>query len=347
MNKRSESPIPSTWAFSGDRVTLVIVAVIYAVVCFLVYGGYASRQLSSMLISVSCYVVMAVSLNLVVGFLGELSLGHAGFMSVGLFSGCLVSIYAVDVLPLVVRLPLSMIVGGLFAAVVGFAVGLPALRLKGDYLAIVTLACGEIIKSVITNLKITGGALGLNANAIYSNTKTLLPYAIMLVFITVIIIMNLKKSKHGRAIMAIRDNRIAAEAVGVDPTRYKLMVFIIGAFFAGMAGTLYGHTLANIKPSTFDYNMSIEILVIVVLGGMGSIRGSIIAAVVLRALPELLRDFSDYRMLTYSVLLIVIMLLNSSPKLAGMKGRWSIKSVVSLIRGKNGAKASANESEAR
>lgn len=318
-----------------NMLTILMVVVLYAVVCFLLYTGRSSRQLSNMLISISCYIVMAVSLNLVVGLLGELSLGHAGFMSVGLFSGCLVSIALVDVLPIAARLPLSMLVGGLVAAVFGLVIGLPALRLKGDYLAIVTLACGEIIKSIITNLKFTGGALGLNTNSIYSNTKTLLPFAIVLVLITTVLMMNLKNSKYGRAIMAIRDNRIAAESTGINVTYFKLMVFIIAAFFAGMAGTLYGHSLANIKPATFDYNMSIEILVIVVLGGMGSVRGSIIAAILLKALPELLRDFSDYRMLLYSVLLIVMMLLNSSPKFAELKGQWSIGNVVRLVRGKN------------
>ena len=152
----------------------------------------------------------------------------------------------------------------------------------------------------------------------------------MLVFLVVIVMMNLKNSRHGRAIMAIRDNRIAAESNGVNVTYYKLMVFIIAAFFAGMAGVLYGHTLANIKPAMFDYNMSIEILVIVVLGGMGSIRGSIIATIILRALPEALREVADYRMLAYSVLLIVIMLLNASPKFAELKGRWSVGNILRM-----------------
>lgn len=314
---------------SKNAVTLYLLAVLYGVLCLMVYTGHVSRQLSNMVISVSCTVAMAVSLNLVVGLLGELSLGHAGFMSVGLFSGCLLSIALSASVPLAVRLPLSMLLGGCCAAVVGLLVGLPALRLRGDYLAIVTLACGEIIKNVITNLKLTGGALGLNTNAIYSNTRTLLPYAVILVFLTVIVMMNLKNSKHGRAIMAIRDNRIAAESGGVNVTGYKLMVFVLSAFFAGMAGTLYGHSFANVKAAAFDYNMSIEILVIVVLGGMGSIRGSVIAAIVLKALPEALRigNLSSYRMLVYSVLLILIMLLSASPRFADMKGRWSFRTV--------------------
>ncbi len=317
---------------SKNAVTLYFITALYLVVSILVYGGWASRHLSSMLISISCYIAMAVSLNLVVGMLGELSLGHAGFMSVGLFAGCLFSIYTVGTLPLIVRLPGAMLLGGSAAALAGLVVGLPALRLKGDYLAIVTLGCGEIIKNVITNLNITGGALGLNTSTIYSGTKTLLPYAIALVFITVLVMMNLKKSKHGRAIMAIRDNRIAAESNGVDVTYYKLVVFVLSAFFAGAAGAIYGHSFANVKAATFDYNMSIEVLVIVVLGGMGSINGAVIAAIALKALPELLRDISDYRMLVYSVLLILIMLLNSSPRFADMKGRWSIGAMYKMLR---------------
>lgn len=346
MKKQKQAPIlgKKRRGLTGNMVTLLMVAVLYIVVAVMIYSGAASRQMTSMVISISCYIVMAVSLNLVVGLLGELSLGHAGFVSVGLFTGCLVSLATADVLPLVVRLPFSMIVGGLAAAVVGLVVGLPALRLKGDYLAIVTLGCGEIIKTVITNLNITGGAKGLNTGAIYSDTKTLLPYAVVAVFLVVLVMMNLKNSRHGRAIMAIRDNRIAAESNGVDVTYYKLMVFILAAFFAGMAGTLYGHTLANIKPAMFDYNASIEILVLVVLGGMGSIRGSVIATIILRALPELLRvDWvSDYRMLAYSVLLIVIMLLNSSPKFAELKGRWSIGNLIYFLGNRKKQKEAEN-----
>ena len=301
--------------FSGDLLTFLLVAAVYAVVAYLLYGGSLTRQFSNMLIPISVYIVLAVSLNLV--------LGHAGFMSVGLFSGCLLSIALVDILPTPVRLPLSMLAGGLVAALFGLAVGLPALRLKGDYLAIVTLACGEIIKNIITNLKFTGGALGLNTNPIYSNAKKLLPYAIVLVLLTVLVMMNLKRSKQGRAIMAIRDNRIAAESVGIDVTRYKLTVFTIAAFFAGAAGTLYGHFFANVKAASFDYNMSIEILVIVVLGGMGSIPGSIIAAIVLTALPEAMREFADYRMLLYAIVLIIVMLATNNPTMKDFLRRIS------------------------
>lgn len=297
-----------------DYLTLALVVIAYAVVAAMLYGGSLTRQTSNMLIPISVYIVLAVSLNLVVGLLGELSLGHAGFMSAGLFSGCLLAISLSGILPTVVSLPISMIFGGFVAALFGFVVGLPALRLKGDYLAIVTLACGEIIKNVITNLNITGGALGLNTGAIYSNAKKLFPYAAVLVFLTVLVMSNLKHSKQGRAIMAIRDNRIAAESIGINVTYFKLAVFVIAAFFAGAAGTLYGHFFANVKAAAFDYNMSIEILVIVVLGGMGSVGGSIIAAIVLQALPELSRAFGDYRMLVYAIVLILVMLATNSPK---------------------------------
>jgi len=315
-----------------DHVTLLAVVVIYAVLAYLLYSGNMTRQMSNMLIPISVYIVLAVSLNLVVGLLGELSLGHAGFMSVGLFSGCLVSIALCETLPMAVRMPLSMIVGGLVATLFGFVVGLPALRLKGDYLAIVTLACGEIIKNVITNLNITGGALGLNTGDIYSSAKDLLPYATVLVVMTVIVMMNLKKSKQGRAIMAIRDNRIAAESVGINVTYFKLVVFMIAAFFAGAAGTLYGHFFANVKAASFDYNMSIEILVIVVLGGMGSVSGSIIAAIVLQALPEAMREFADYRMLLYAIVLILVMLASNNPKLKEFFGKFRPSQLIAKAR---------------
>lgn len=329
--------------FNADRVTLLTVTAVFAVMAVLVYTGNVGRQIQNMLTSVACYIVLAVSLNLVVGLLGELSLGHAGFMSVGLFTGCTVAVLLQGKLPAAVCLPLCMVIGGFAAALVGLVVGLPALRLGGDYLAIVTLGCGEIIKNVLTNLNIKGtplqGALGIDTSSIRRNSKDLLPYAILLVLLTMLVIMNFKRSKHGRAIMAIRDNRIAAEATGVNVVYYKLMVFMLAAFFAGAAGVLYGYSLPVVQADTFGYNMSIEILVIVVLGGMGNIGGSILAAIVLRALPEALRDFSDYRMLAYSVLLIAIMLLNENKRFKAWKSRFSLSGWFrGLRRGKAGGK---------
>ena len=309
-----------------DMLTVAAVAALFVVMAALLYTGHLTRQVTNMLVPVAVYIVMAVSLNLVVGLLGELSLGHAGFMSVGLFSGCLVAIALhTTALPLGVRLPVSMLAGGLMAAVFGLLVGLPALRLRGDYLAIVTLACGEIIKNIITNLNITGGALGLDTSSIYAGAKDLLPYGAVLVLLTVAVMLNLKRSKYGRAIMAIRDNRIAAESVGVNVTRYKLIAFTISAALAGLAGALYAHNFSSLVAKKFDYNTSILILVFVVVGGMGNIRGSIIAAALLTILPELLRGFSDYRMLVYAVVLIVMMLFNQSPQLVAWRRRLAAR----------------------
>ena len=317
--------------FNADRVTLLTVTAVFAVMAVLVYTGNVGRQIQNMLTSVACYIVLAVSLNLVVGLLGELSLGHAGFMSVGLFTGCTVAVLLQGKLPAAVCLPLCMVIGGLAAALVGLVVGLPALRLGGDYLAIVTLGCGEIIKNVLTNLNIKGtplqGALGIDTSSIRRNSKDLLPYAILLVLLTMLVIMNFKRSKHGRAIMAIRDNRIAAEYVGINITKYKLMAFTISAAIAGAGGVLYAHNLSTVTatPTNFGYNMSIMILVFVVLGGMGSFRGSIIAAVILTLLPEVLRGLKDYRMLIYSIVLIVMMLFNWAPKCIEMRQRIAAK----------------------
>ena len=293
--------------------TYLGMVIFFLVMTALSKAGVLNRSMTGLLVPICCYMSMAVSLNLTVGILGELSLGHAGFMSVGAFSGTLVYVVLHETAPQPLAMLLAFVVGGVVAGLFGFLVGIPVLRLSGDYLAIVTLACGEIIKNIITNLDFTGGALGLNTNPIYSNAKKLLPYAVILVLLTVLVMMNLKRSKQGRAIMAIRDNRIAAESVGIDVTRYKLMVFMLAAFFAGAAGVLYGHFFANVKAATFDYNMSIEILVIVVLGGMGSVPGSVISAIVLTVLPEALREVADYRMLVYAIVLILVMQATNNP----------------------------------
>ena len=311
-------------------ITYAMVIIAFVVLYTMVQTGAASRHLQKMLVPICVYIILAISLNITVGFLGELTLGHAGFMSVGAYSGCLFSIAMQNTLPMFVRFPLAMLVGGLVAAVFGVLIGIPVLRLRGDYLAIVTLAFGEIIRSVIINLDFTGGASGLKGTP---RDSTFLIAAVV-VLITMFVSMNLMNSKHGRAIMAIRDNRIAAEATGINLTRYKLMAFVIASFFAGVAGVLYGHNLSILTASTFGYNKSIEILVIVVLGGLGSIRGSIIAAAVIYVLPESLRFLSDYRMLIYSIVLIVMMLLNASPRAAEIKAQLNWRALLRRISGK-------------
>lgn len=296
---------------------LVGVALLYAAItlAFTFNAFGKSTTYIQGICTTACYtIIMVTSLNLVVGFMGEFSMGHAGFVSVGAYVSAIVSgALAGHGLSDLALLLVAILAGGLAAGLMGIAVGIPALRLRGDYLAIVTLACGEIIKNIITNLNITGGALGLDTSSIYAGAKDLLPYGAVLVLLTVAVMLNLKRSKYGRAIMAIRDNRIAAESVGLNVTWYKLAVFVIAAFFAGCAGVLYGHSLANIKAAAFDYNMSIEILVIVVLGGMGSVPGSVISAIVLTVLPEALREVADYRMLVYAIVLILVMQATNNP----------------------------------
>lgn len=300
--------------------TAAFAVALYGLIFLLVQTGTLSRHFQSLLVPVGINVILAVSLNLTVGFLGELTLGHAGFMSVGAYAGCLFTLNST--LPIAIKFPLGMLIGGLCAAVFGVIIGVPALRLKGDYLAIVTLAFGEIIRSVVTNLPFTGGAGGLKKIERASNFTIVFIVAI----IAIVVISNLVKSRHGRAICAIRDNVIAAESVGINVVYYKLVAFTVAAFFAGVAGVLYGHNLGILKPDTFDFNKSIEILVFVVLGGMGSIRGSIISAVVVTVLPEVLRGMEDYRMLAYAIVLILIMLLNASPRFAALKNRLIRKS---------------------
>ena len=324
---------------AGNLVTLAILCALFVLVLILMEAGALTRHIRSMLVPICINIILAVSLNLTVGFLGELTLGHAGFMSVGAYAGCLFSIAMQDILPTAVRFPLAMLVGGLVAAVFGVLIGIPVLRLHGDYLAIVTLAFGEIIRSVIINLEFTGGAAGLKGTP----QDSTFVIAFIVVIITLLVIMNLVNSRHGRAIMAIRDNRIAAEASGINVTYFRMLAFVVAAFFAGVAGVLYGHNLSILSAGTFDYNKSIELLVIVVLGGMGSIRGSVISAIIITVLPEALRELADFRMLIYALVLIVMMLLNASPRFAALKGKLNYGALVDAIRSKAKKEGKAHE----
>ncbi|MBR4587343.1 MAG: branched-chain amino acid ABC transporter permease [Lachnospiraceae bacterium] len=312
-----------------------IVIVLYTIFQILSSTGSLTRQVSGLLIPVCAYIVMALSLNLVVGISGELSLGHAGFMSIGAFSGVIVSAMlqnSVTAGPL--RLFIAIVVGAVFAALAGFLIGIPVLRLKGDYLAIVTLAFGEIIKNVINCIYVGVDASGLHIGfesidalkmdetgrtiidgpigaAGIKTISTFLAGAI-LILVALFIIQNLVRSRTGRAIMAIRDNRIAAEACGLSVVKYKLTAFVISASIAGAAGALYALNYSTVVAKKFDFNTSILILVFVVLGGIGSLRGSMIAAAVLVVLPEMLRAFSDYRMLVYAIVLVIVMILTNN-----------------------------------
>ena len=340
----------------NNLITYGIVVVAFVVVQALIMTGNISSLLEGLMVPLCMYVILAVSLNLVVGILGELSLGHAGFMCVGAFSSAFFSLYTEDLITIApLRFFLALLVGILVAAIFGILIGIPVLRLKGDYLAIVTLAFGEIIKNLVNVLYIgkdgnglhfsMKDAMSMNMDAATGkilingpqgitgtpNDSTFL-IGVILVLVTLFVVLNLINSRDGRAIMAIRDNRIAAESVGINITQYKLMAFSISAGMAGAAGVLYAHNLSSLTATTnnFGYNMSISILVFVVLGGIGNIRGSMIAAVILTLLPELLRGLSDYRMLIYAIVLIVMMLFNWSPKAR----EWRDKHLAFLKRSK-------------
>lgn len=296
-----------------------------------------SSSMRGMLVPICAYMVMAVSLNLVVGILGELSLGHAGFMSVGAFSGVAAAILLQGVIPFApVRLAIAMIVAAIFAALAGFIIGIPVLRLKGDYLAIVTLAFGEIIKSILNNFYMGVDSQGIQFSMLTDTTRLLpggkliirgpmgisgiqkiatFPAGFILLMIALMIVFNLVNSRSGRAFMAIRDDRIAAESIGLDITKYKMTAFVMSAALAGAAGALFAMNYSTIVANKFDFNTSILILVFVVLGGQGNMLGGIIAAAVLTILPEKLREFSEYRMLLYAIVLIVMMLATNNAEI--------------------------------
>ena len=288
-----------------------VIVLSYAAVTILLKGGLLNRQYTSLLVPIAVNIMLAVSLNLVTGFLGELTLGHAGFMSIGAYTGALISLNLGDtgVLPAPAAFALALVCGGLMAGVFGLIIGVPVLRLRGDYLAIVTLAFGEIIKSVINSLKITNGARGLSKIPLYSNYTNYTVVFILMV-LTVLAVTNLMSSRDGRAIMAIRDNDIAAESIGI-PISQGEGICDLRVFLPEWPEDLRPQR-GTFKAGNLDYNKSIEILVIVVLGGMGSIRGSIIAAVILTVLPELLRGTDNLRMLLYAIVLIAMMIFNNS-----------------------------------
>lgn len=285
-------------------------------------------------------MILAVSLNLVVGFLGELSLGHAGFMCVGAYIGAKTAVALTAALgpgnELVVLL-ISLLVGGAAAAVCGVIIGLPALRLRGDYLAIVTLAFGEIVRSLFENLpdELFGGSLG--QQAVRFDRFYLFIIGLLLVIFTLAMIENLIRSKHGRAVTSIRDSEIAARACGINVTKYKLLVFTVSAFFAGIAGVLFSFTQNKVQPATFDYNYSIEILVMVVLGGMGSLHGSLLAAVLVTYLNEQLQivltgDLAVLRGLMYALVMILLVIYRNAPALKAFREKWNLKNLFARLK---------------
>lgn len=294
---------------------LVSIIAIYMLLSYLVDNKVLNRQYTALVIPVGINIILAVSLNITTGFLGELSLGHAGFMAIGAYTGAFITTTNPNMDSILVMV-IAMVAGGIMAAIFGVLIGMPVLRLRGDYLAIVTLAFGEIIRSIINSMDFLGGPAGIKKIPTYSNYKLVFVFVVLTIFVS----MHLRNSRHGRAIFAIRENYIAAEAMGIPVTRFKILAFTIAAFFAGIAGVLYAHNSRIIQPTYFDYNLSIDILVFVVLGGMGSIKGSVIAAIILTVLPEYLRAFGNFRMITYALALIIIMIVNSSNLRDKLKG---------------------------
>ena len=319
-----------------NLLTYLVVVLAFLAMQLMNSAGMLGSSMKGFLVPICVYISLAVSLNLLVVFCGELSLGHAGFMGIGAFSGILIAALLKNTIPNdFLRLLCAMLGGGVFAGVVGFVIGVPVLRLRGDYLAIVTLAFGEIMKNIVGNLYAgtdaegfhiaistskmplgEGGKYIINGPLGATGIQKLATFSMgfLLVLFTLFVVLNLINSKEGRAIKAVRDNRIAAESVGINVTAFRMKAFVVSAFLAGMAGALFGLNYSSVTATKFNFNTSINILVFVVLGGMGNILGSVISATVLYILPEAMRSLQDYRMILYAIVLIVVMLCTWSPK---------------------------------
>ena len=338
-----------------NLITFGLVIAAYLILQNMIDAKAISRSLKGLLVPICSWIVMAVSLNLVIGFSGELSLGHAGFMSIGAYTGAIISgwfLSAFDMQDPTLRLVLAILISGVVAGIFGALIGIPVLRLRGDYLAIVTLAFGELIRNLVNvlyvgtmdgrlyfsflNKKLPEGITMLvdgAKGAVKIKPISTFTIGFALIILTLIIVLNLVNSRAGRAIQATRDNRIAAESMGVSVTKYKMMAFVTAATLAGMAGALYGLNSSTVVPTQFTFNQSINVLVFVVLGGLGNVLGSVISATFLTVLPEVLREFADYSMLVYAVVLILVMIFTNNPLIRSVMNRL-FGPVRALFRGK-------------
>lgn len=305
------------WLYLG------VALVFYAVVQFLISGNKMDMYYSNLLITIMINIILAVSLHLVIGITGQFSIGHAGFLAVGAYISAICTMHFN--LPFII----SLLVGAIVAAIMGFLIGMPTLRLRGDYLAIATLGFAEIIRIVFQNWNYVGGASGMQI--IQMTTWT---YAFFATLITIIIIANFTNSRHGRACIAVREDEIAADSMGINTTYYKVLAFVIGAFFAGIAGGLFSHNFYIILPTQFNFLKSFDILIYVVLGGLGSMSGAIIAAVLLTVVSLYLQDFPETRMIIYSLVLIIVMLYRPS----GLMGTREITDIFKLKKRSKGGK---------
>lgn len=288
---------------SFKRLGIFILAslIVFVVFSLLIYKGILSAYYERILILICINIVLALSLNLILGFTGQFTLGHSGFMSIGAYTSAMITI------KLNLPFPLALLSGGILAAIIGFLIGIPTLKLKGDYLAITTLGFCQIIVVIIQNIPQIGGAQGLTGIP----GKTNFAWAFFIMIASIIVIYNIVHSSQGRAMISVREDEIAAEAMGINTTKYKIMAFVVGAFLAGIAGGVYSHYMMYIEPQSFNFLKSTDFVVYVVLGGIGNIPGCILSTIVLTYLPEGLRGFGDLRMVIYPILLIVIMILNA------------------------------------
>lgn len=335
------------WKYCINYVVLAAFTVVFSILSFV--GALKSSDIY-LLEKIAISIILAVSLSMVVGFLGELSLGHAGFMCVGAYLGGKTAVLIEPVFGEYPTLFVAMIIGGIVAALFGVVIGLPALRLRGDYLAIVTLAFGEIVRSIFMNSsdESFGGSLGLDTPRFDKNYLFII--AFVLVILCLAVTQNLIRSKHGRAITSIRDNEIAAKATGINVTKYKLVVFTVSSFFAGVAGVLYSYSNYTVQSTNFDYNYSIEILVMVVLGGMGSINGSIIAATLITFLDVKLQtiltgNLAVLQDLFYALILIVLVIYNNAPALKGVREKYNLRKILAKFREHNPSRITDDEAK--
>jgi len=343
--KTSVSPRTFTWRY---YINYIVVAALAILLTVLTLAGALPQSMLFLLEKITMNIVLAISLSLVVGFLGELSLGHAGFMCIGAYFGGFMSVVINTYTGIngkgVLSFAISLVVGAAVSGLFGFVIGLPALRLKGDYLAIVTLAFGEIVKTVFENVNITLGGKGVVEGPMGMRTprldkQYLFIIGFVLVLLTMAVVQNLIRSKHGRAITAIRDNEIAAKATGINVTKYKLVGFIVSAIFAGAAGVLYSFGNSTVSASIFDYNYSIEILVMVVLGGMASVNGVMISAVLITFINIQLQsvltgDLAVLKDIIYSLILILLIIYNNAPGLKGIREKYNVKRLADIVRAK-------------
>ncbi|WP_419393510.1 branched-chain amino acid ABC transporter permease [Cytobacillus praedii] len=306
----------------GFWVFLILSIVLYGTVQLLINAGILNQFYSNTLIFIGINIILAVSLHLVIGITGQFSIGHAGFLAVGAY------ISAIFTMKLQLPFPIAILAGGIIAALAGLIVGIPSLRLKGDYLAIATLGFAEIIRIVFLNIDYVGGAAGMQVSHLTNWT-----YTSICLFITIVVIMNFTNSRHGRACISVRENEIAADAMGINTVYYKVIAFALGSFFAGIAGGLYAHNFYIIQPTNFGFLKSFDILIYVVLGGLGSLSGAVISAILLTLVSTFLQDYPETRMIIYSLVLVIVMLyrpqgLMGTREITDIFGKWkSVKSV--------------------